>query len=405
MIWIIALLCMGLGGLAGKGRGAIRAAFSLLGLLFGLALARPLSPLGGYLLPLLGLQNPLWRLFVPGAIAFLGVLAIFKIVGSILHQKAVTHYKYQRDEELYFRWERLYGSLGFCVGMLNGAVYFFILMLPVYVVGYFTTEAADASLPASLRLITSLRPQLHAAGLDRVVAAYDPVPSTIYQAADIVDLVLHNPSLETRLVNYPPLLALAQQKEIKAITTNAALQGMIESQAKISDILSHPAIQAILTNAAATGQIRRLLGDNLEDLKEYLNTGKSPRFDGQKILGIWTVDVRACLLLERGNHPELLAKQIAALRTNLVPLIAGFSLAVTPDNQIILRKKEPGSAAPPTPVGLGTWKAAGDSYEIAISDAKPGIVRVAPTTNGTLQMQVPMELSQEAHVLVFNKEM
>jgi len=35
MVWIIALLCMGLTGLAGYNRGPIRAAFTLLGLVFG----------------------------------------------------------------------------------------------------------------------------------------------------------------------------------------------------------------------------------------------------------------------------------------------------------------------------------------------------------------------------------
>ena len=144
MVWIIALLCMGLIGLAGYRRGPICAAFSLLGLLFGLLLARPLSPLAGRLLPVLGLHHPLWQLFMPGVIAFLAVLIIFKIVGSVLHGKMTLHFKYQKDERLYFRWERLYNRLGFCVGVLNGAVYFFILMLPVYVAGYFTAEAADA---------------------------------------------------------------------------------------------------------------------------------------------------------------------------------------------------------------------------------------------------------------------
>ena len=43
MVWIIALLCMGLVGLAGCRRGPICAVFSLLGLLFGLLLARPLT--------------------------------------------------------------------------------------------------------------------------------------------------------------------------------------------------------------------------------------------------------------------------------------------------------------------------------------------------------------------------
>ena len=135
---------MGLTGLAGYNRGPIRAAFSLLGLVFGLLLARPLSPLARLLLPVLGLQHPVWQLFVPPAIAFLAVLILFKIVGSILHQKIAVHFNNHKGRTPYLRWERIYTRLGFCVGVPNGVVYFFILMLPVYLAGYFAAEAPGA---------------------------------------------------------------------------------------------------------------------------------------------------------------------------------------------------------------------------------------------------------------------
>lgn len=398
MVWILALLCMGLIGLAGYRRGPICAVFSLFGLLFGLFLARPLSPLASHLLPILGLHHPLWQLFVPGVIAFLGVLIIFKIVGNVLHGKMTRYFKYQKDERLYFRWERLYNRLGFCAGLLNGAVYFFILMLPVYVAGYFTTEAADAEVPAGLRLLTTLRAELHDSRLDRVVAAYDPIPRAIYQAADIIDLVRHNPLLESRLAHYPPLLALSQQKEIQDLASDAALQEMIQRQAKISDILNHPKIQAIVTNAAVTEQIRRLLGDDLTDLQEYLATGKSPKFDGEKILGIWNIDIRASLAEERRRLPEMSPKQIAALHTTLVPLMSGFALWATPDQQIILTKLNPNSGQP-TPVGQGTWKKADTAYEVTLPGNKPDTVAVTPAGDGTLQFP------RDGHILIFNKEM
>jgi hypothetical protein len=401
MVWIIALLCMGLIGLAGYHRGPICAAFSLFGLLFGLLLARPLSPLAARLLPVLGLYHPLWQLFVPGAIAFLVVLGIFKIVGGVLHRKMTLHFKHQKDEYLFFRWERLYTRLGFCVGVLNGAIYFFLLMLPVYVAGYFITEAAGADAPAGLRLLAHLHADLHDSRLDRVVAALDPVPPAIYQAADIIDLVLHNPLLESRLAHYPALLILSRQKDIQDIASDVALQEMIQRQAKVGEILNHPKIQAFLTNPAVPGQIRGLLGGDLADLEEFLNTGKSPKFDGEKILGIWDIDVRATLTEERRRHPDLSLKQIAALRATLVPLVAGFSLVAAPDNQIILEKQNPNSALP-TPVGQGTWKKTDNSYEVTLSNNSDA-VPVTASDDGTLQL--PMQFSKEAHILIFNKEM
>ena len=400
MIWVVALLCMGLIGLAGYQRGPICAAFSLFGLWFGLLLARPLSPLAGRLLPVLGLHHPLWQHFLPAVIAFLVVLCIFKVVGRVLHQKMTLHFQYQKDEYLFFRWERLYKRLGFCVGLLNGAIYFFILMLPVYVAGYFVTEAAgaDADAPAGLRLLANLRAELHDSRLDRVVAALDPVPPAIYQGADILDLVLRNPLLESRLAHYPPLLPLGAQKEIQDIASDVALQEMIQRQAKASDILNEPKIRAILTNAPLCEQIGSLLDGNLADLQEYLITGKSPKFDGEKILGLWTIDVRVTLAGERSRHPELSPKQIAALRSTLVPLIAGFSLVAAPDNQIILEKQDPNSNLP-TPVGQGTWKKTDTAYEVTLPNNHPETVAVTPADDGTLQFP------WDGHILIFNKEM
>jgi hypothetical protein len=399
MIWIIALLCMGLTGLAGLRRGAICAAFTLLGLLAGLLLARPLSPLTSRLLPVLGFQNPLWQLFMPAAFAFLGVLVIFKIAGNTLHQKVSLHYKYKKDENVYLEWERLNNHLGLCVGVLNGALYFFILMLPVYVAGYFTAEAAGAD-STGLRLLTTLRAGLHDAGLDRVVAAHDPLPPVIYQAADVASLVLRNPPLAGRLAQYPPILALSREKEIQDIASDAGLLEMIQKQAKISDLLERPSVQAIVTNPAVSGRVDSLLGGDLADLEEFLKTGKSPKFDSEKILGLWDIDVRATWDGERKRHPEATRAQIAGLNNTLAPAISGFSLMATPDNQVLLGRlntKSPHTAA--GSAAQGTWKKADNGYEVTLPNTNPRTVKAAPAGDGTL------ELPWNNWVLVFKKEM
>lgn len=403
MVWILALVCMGLAGLAGSRRGATCAAFSLLGLLAGLCLAGPLSPLAAHLLPVLGFEQPLWQLFVPGIIAFLGVVIIFKIAGNIVHQKLNLYFKYKKyktDENLFLRWERLYNRLGFCVGVVNGALYFFILMLPVYVAGYFTTEAAAAG--ATARLLTSLRAQLHDSGLDRVVAAYDPIPASIYQATDVVELVMRNPALTTRLEHYPPLLAFSRQKEIQDILSDKGLQAMLQHGASVSDLLEQPKIQALMTNTAVSAQIRSLLDGDLTDLQEYLNTGKSPKYDSEKILGLWDIDVRATWDDLRKRHPEYTRKDIADLNTNFVPAISNYSLLATPDHHILMgnpnvdwtRSKVHGDALP----AEGTWKKTDTGYEFTFPNKTPDTVTV---TLGDGTLEVPWD----RWILVFNKEM
>ena len=400
MVWIILLLCLGLAGLSAYHRGPICAGFSLMGLLIGLLLARPLSPLTGRLLPLLDLQNPLWQFFLPGVIAFVAVLVVFKMAGNYLHQRVSLHFKYQKDEHLYFRWERLYARLGFCVGLLNGAVYFFILMMPVYIGGYFLSEAGAVGAPGGAGFVTNLRSELHDSNLDRVLAAHDPVPAEIYQAGDIIDLVLHNPPVQPRLALYPPFLTLGRQKEIQDLANDAQLQKMVQSQAGIRDFLDNPKVQALLTNSAVTGQIWSLIGPNLPDLQEYLITGKSPKFDPEKILGVWDLDLRATWAEERKANPNMTARQVAGLRVTFLPVVRDLRLTATTDNQMILERWS-AKGAQPTDANLGTWKNAGDNYEIALGRNPPDTVAVTAGDDGALSLR----LHWRGHLCVFNKEM
>ena len=400
MLWLILLLCLGLAGMTGFFRGPIAAAFSLLGILFGVWLAKPLAPLAARLLSVLGFDQSLWRFFLPGFIAFLFVLVIFMIVGHVLHQKMVIHfedYKEKDNEVVYYRWARLYQRLGLCLGLLNGAVYFFLLMVPVYAAGYFTTEAAGADLPATARLLTRLRADLHDSNLDRVIAAHDPLPPEAYQAGDIIDLVLRNPPLAPRLAHYPPLLVLAENPQIKALGDDPQFQQLLQSQPKISDFLAQPKVQALTTNAAIADQVRDLLGRDLPDLQAYLTTGKSPNYDSQTILGVWEIDIRASLAAERTRNAKLTARQYAALRESLVPLLNGLSLTARLDNDLILKKQRPDSPET-TAVARGAWRKSGDSYEITLPGNHPDTTPISLDPDGTLR------LPRDGHVLVFNKE-
>jgi hypothetical protein len=398
MIWIIAFLCLGIVGLAGYFQGPVRAAFSLIGLVLGMALAGPLSPLTRHLLPLFGLHHPMWDAFMPQVLGFLLVLILFKIAGQIVHQKIAVFYKYQKDESRFYRWRRMYSRLGLCLGTLNGAVYFFLLMMPVYAGGYFTQEAQAEGAPASAQFLTHARQELHQAKLDRVLAPHDPVPSQAYLAGDIITLVLHNPLLESRLSHYPPLLTLGERKEFQDLATDVDLQQMIQSQGRVSDILHYPKVQAITTNAAISRDIIAIIGDDLPDLKEYLETGKSAKFDSEQILGIWTINLGASVAQARKKTPDITPKQIQQFRLELIPEVSGLSLTATTDNQLIL-KKDSSSTTLPVIVARGSWKKEGDGYTVTIPANKPDTVTV------TIEDGDKLLLPREGHVIVFDKEM
>lgn len=398
MIWIIAFLCLGLVALLGYYQGPVNAAFSLVGLMFGALLAGPLSPLMRHLLPLLGFHHPVWQLFMPDFLGFLLVVILFMIAGSVVHHKIAVFYKYQKDERLFFRWQRLYSRLGLCVGVLNGAAYFFLLMMPIYIGGYFTTEAQAEGAPASAQFLTSARAELHRANLDRVLAPHDPIPAQVYQASDIISLALHNPLLESRLSHYPPLLTLGERREFQDLGTDVQLQQMIQSQARVADIVNYPKVQIITTNAAISSDVISLIANDLPDLQEYLTTGKSAKYDSEQILGIWVVDLSGSIAEARKRNPSLTPLQVRDLRQQLQPEVSGLSLTATTDKQMILKENNANTPVPVV-VARGTWKQEGDNYSVTIPANKPDTVQVS------IEAATKLLLPRAGHLLVFNKEM
>lgn len=398
MIWIIAFLCLGLVGLFGYFSGPIRVAATLLGLLFGSVLCGPLAPLVKPILPHIGLNHPGWQILVPQAIAFVCVLIVFKIVGAILHRKLSVHYKYKEDDKRYYRWERCYARLGLCLGLVNGSVYFFLLLIPIYVGGYFTQAAGvGEGDPAGAQFLSKIRTEMHTAKLDRVVAAYDPTPSDTYKAADIVALVLKNPLLESRLSHYPVFLTLGERPEFQALGTDIQLQQLIQSGAKITEILAYPKVQAIVTNADISRDVIGLVGSDLSDLHSYLNTGKSPKYDEEKILGFWTVDEKATIQVFRHKNATLTPIALSKARVGIMPIMRDLTLTATTDKQAILKKQSPGEATA-TIVCQGTWTKDGDNYTLNLPGNKPEKADVVMTADD--QLQIP----RSNLTVVFNKE-
>jgi len=397
MVWIVALLCLGVVGVTGYYRGPVRAGFSFVGLAMGVLLANPLSPLTRHLLPLIGLHHPVWGIFVPQCIAFLIVLITFKIAGEVVNEKISVHFKYKADDRKLLDWQRLYSRLGLCVGVLNGAVYFLLLMIPVYAGGYFTTEAAGDTAPPGAQLLTSMRSQLGGLKMDRVLAAYDPTPRQVYQAADIVALVLHNPLLESRLAHYPLFLQLGEQREFQDLAADVNLQQLV-AEGNTIEVVRYPKVQALLTNAAFTSEITGLIGNDLDDLQQYLATGQSPKYDGNPFLGVWTINPAATLVQERQRHPALTPLQLKQLKDEMFPIVAGLSLTALPNGKVILKKLN-STTADNTVVATGSWKRDEGSFQVNLPGSRPetSIIKITEANK--------LELPKDSYVMVFDKEM
>jgi hypothetical protein len=285
------------------------------------------------------------------------------------------------------------------VGLLNGAVYFILLTLLIYSAGYFTTEAASgAGDPTGARLLTETRAQLHELNLDRVLATYDMVPAQVYQTADIATLVLHNPPLLSRLGQYPPCLQLADRPEYKNLAHDEALQQMIESQAKVLDIIQYPIVHAMLTNGVIVAQLSGLMGRDLDDLQTFLATGQSPKYDPETILGVWDIDRSATFAQVRKKEPKILPKVLAQKEQDLLPLMQGLILSATLDNQMILKRPN-ADRSKLTVVAAGTWKKDQDTYDVTLPGSLP------ETSEIEIEGGNRLFLPKFGYVLVFDKQL
>lgn len=391
IIWLTALLLLGLLALAGYYLGVIRVAISLVGLFFAGVLAMPLSPIVKPLLPMVGLKHPIWSQIVPPLAVFIIVMIVFKIIALMVHRKVDVFFKYKVDDKVRLKWERLSQRLGMCLGLVNGAVYFVLLMIPIYVAGYLTTQVASAEGdPAGVNFINKARAQIHDTKVDKVVAGYDPAPENFYEAADIIGLLKNNRLLYSRLSKYPVFLSLGERKEFQDIANDPQVNELIQRQSKIGEIINNPKVQGVVTNAEIATQIGQLLGPDLKDLHEYLLTGKSAKYDDEKILGFWTLNVDATVAQEKVSNPKITPFQLKQLKQTKYSGIRGMTFIATTDNKAFLKK----GANPPTVIADGTWKSHGSDYEVKLGSATVD----ATFENGKLL------LPRDGMVLAFEKE-
>jgi ABC-type multidrug transport system fused ATPase/permease subunit len=142
MFWLLALVL--LASLAGVGyrQGAIRVAFSFVGILIGALLAGPLGKLVKPLLVVLGLKTPPLAWWLAPLIVFVVISIIFKVGALVVHKKVDVHFRYHAGDLRQVLWERLNRRLGLCLALANGALYLILLSSVIYPLSYWTVQMA-----------------------------------------------------------------------------------------------------------------------------------------------------------------------------------------------------------------------------------------------------------------------
>src|ERR1035437_239990 len=127
IFWLLALVL--LASLAGIGfrQGAVRVAFSFVGILLGALLAGPLGKLIKPLLVACGLKTPPLAWLLAPLIAFVLISIIFKVAAQVAHKKVDVYFRYHTGDLRQVLWERLNRRGGLCLAPSHGALYLILL--------------------------------------------------------------------------------------------------------------------------------------------------------------------------------------------------------------------------------------------------------------------------------------
>jgi len=117
-----------------------------------------------------------------------------------------------------------------------------------------------------------------------------------------------------------------------------------------------------------------ILQTNLDDLSAYLQTGKSAKYDGEKILGHWEFNPGVTIAWLRQNQPKIPASEMRAIRALWTQAYAQTTVLLTGDNQIFIKnlpkflaQAQPGQPPFQPENWKGDWSRDGTNYTLHIT--------------------------------------
>jgi hypothetical protein len=404
-IWILALILLTSAIALGHKLGAINAAFSFVGIVIAGLLATTVGKFLKPLLPHTGIHNPTLIWMIAPITAFVLVLVLFTMAGFVVHRKVNVYYKYKAGDLRLALWERLNSRLGACIGTLNGAAYLVLACFVIFNLSYWTVQAASSDNETkTTQFINRLGHDLENTGMAKAAHALTPLPVNFYKMADLAGLICQNPDLSDRLGHYPAFLSLYERDDLQQLTQNNDFTSAWNDHAPLGQLLNEPAVKNILQDKDLINTVWGLLQTNIDDLTVYLKTGKSPKYDPEKILGRWDFNVGVTVAMLRQLRPNIPASEMRAARMWMSQAYADTTFVAGGDGQAFLKKlpqlKIQRGKPPTTEIATwsGSWTANDTNYDLSLSSNGENKYMTAQT-DGTR-----LTLKGDKNLLVFDRE-
>lgn len=406
-IWILAMgLLISLAAL-GYRQGAIRVAFSLVGIIVSALLAAPLAKYVKPILPHVGISDPTVIWMVSPVIMFAVLLIPFKSLGYFVHRKLEVYYKYKNDGMQLVRWYRLNARLGLCLGPINALVYLVLISFVIFDLSYWTAQVALSDDESKLiKLLNQMGRDSETTGFAQIARAIDPMPDSYFQYADFAGLLVQNPQLKDRLADYPMFISLTERDDFKQLGQNTDFQNAWKQRAPIRQMLDNDVFKSLWGNPDTVNLVWGIIQDNFDDLVVYLKTGKSAKYGAEGIIGRWDFNTAATTSKMLESRPVISSREMRALRAYVTQSYVKTAFVAGADHQAFLKElphPKPAAQAgqPPTietASWQGNWKSAGNNYELSLS-------------SGGKQQSMPAELDgsrltikDDRNTLVFDRQ-
>lgn len=394
ILWLLAVFVVGVVTLVGYYQGGLRAAVSFVGLIVAASLAVPLDGIAKAILPVFGMKHPVALDFVAPFIMFVLVLTLFKIVAFTIHRKMETYYKYKASDTEKGLWERLNQRLGVCLGLANGVIYFFLIAMVLYVLGYGSVQLASTDKEHwTMKALNLMARDVEKTGMHKAVAPFTPATAYYFDAVDILGYIFHTPLLQSRLSSYPAFLRIAEQSKFQTVASDSGFQQFWLQGPSLGEFINHDKINPLVSDPDLFNEVTGLLEGDLADFRTYLTTGESEKYGDEKILGRWTFSTKASFDEAKRNKPNMTIAEKRWLATLLEAAWSNTTLTAYIDNTIGLKRSTGKS-----PFTRGRWKHAyGPKYTLSISDG---------STQGDFDAVIQgrrMVVSQDKLSLVFEK--
>jgi hypothetical protein len=405
-IWILALVVLAASIALGHKLGAINAAFTFVGIIFGALLAGPAGGIFKHLLPHVGISNQTAVWAISPIVAFMVVLVLFRVAGHFVHRKVEVYYKYKAGDLRLALWERLNARLGACIGTLNGTAYIVLISFLIFNFSYWTVQVAPSDDESrATKLVNHLGNDLQSTGMAkpaRSLVTMDAPRSTtenFYKLADLAGLICQNPQLSDRLANYPAFISLVERDDLQQLAQNGDFTNAWNSHAPMGQWLNQPAFKTILQNTELVNIVWGTVQTNLDDLMDYLKTGKSAKYDGEKILGRWDFNVSTSIAMMRQARPNIPASEMKVVRALWTHGFADTTFVAGGDGQAFLKNLPDFKNKPPTPeTWKGSWTANDTNYDLSLSSNGENKSMTAQISGARLTIK------DDKNTLIFDRE-